>query len=637
MKNFQSGTSKRPLARAVVATNAGVAIAALLFAAVMLVALQYVLLRSALLDDVGMQASIIGNNSAAALLFKDHEAGDETLGALQVAPYIETAAVFPLGGAPLAVYSSVPAATPARPDAALLDAGHRFSLTALEVAQRIDYRGRHLGCVLIVASLRVLYLRLLAYAALTLLVAAAALGIAMPLLSRMKRAVMRSEARLDYLAHVDPVTGLWNRNSFNERLRTALHSGAPRGGHTGLVMLDLDDFKVVNDSLGHTQGDALLHAIAQRLPAALRSGQTLYRFGGDEFAVILPALAHPADAYRAGQDILERLALPFDVGGQEVYVKASVGTSVSPADGADIETLTRSADTAMYHAKRRGKNACAAFRPEMDQRTQNRLALEHDLHQALERDEFLLYYQPQVNLRDGRIVGVEALLRWKHPQRGFVPPDEFISIAEGCGLIVPLGHWVLRSACRQAAAWRNEGLEPIQMAVNVSVRQLREKDLLASIEDALQDSGLEPSALELELTESMMLEGVEAGAALLQHLRALGVRLAIDDFGTGYSSLSYLSSYRVDKLKIDRGFVRRIPGDGATIAAAIIAMARSLDLVVIAEGVEQPAQAEFLLRAGCEMGQGYLFGAALPAEQVAALLRAQATRGRIPPALAASG
>lgn len=632
-----AGASQWPLSRAVAATNAGAAAAALSVAAVMLVALQFVLLRSALLDDLDMQASIIGNNSAAALMFSDHEAGEETLGALKVTPYIAWAGVFPRQGAPLAVYAAAPGLVAEPADAELLAAGHRFQLGSVQVAQGIDYKGRRLGYVLIVASLRQLYLRLLGYATLTLLVAAAALGIAMPLLSHMRREVMRSEAHLDHLAHVDTVTGLWNRNTFNERLQDLLRPDEPAAGHTGLVMLDLDDFKIVNDTLGHSQGDELLRAIAQRLPSALRKEQSLYRFGGDEFAMILPALASPAEAHRVGQGILDRLAQPFEVGGQEIYVKASVGTSVSPADGADIEALTRSADTAMYYAKRRGKNACVAFRPEMNLRAQHRLELEYDLHQALERGELKLHYQPQVNLRDGRIVAVEALVRWRHPTRGDVPPDEFIAVAEGCGLIVTLGRQVLRAACRQAAAWRAEGLDPGRMSVNVSVRQLRERDLLADIEDALQDSGLDPAQLELELTESMLLEGIDACAALLQRIRARGISVAIDDFGTGYSSLSYLSTYRVDRLKIDRSFVRRIPGDGAPIAAAIIAMARSLSLVVIAEGVEQQAQAEFLLQAGCEVGQGFHFATALPPEQIARLLRAQgACGGVLPVPLAAS-
>lgn len=615
---------ERKLSRAVTATNAGLAVAALSIAAVMLIGLQFVLLRHALLDDVRMQASIVGSNSAAALMFDDHEAGEETLGALRVTGYIRQAAVFKLGVAqPLALYQREAGPPPAKPATELLDAGHRYSLESLEVAQRIVQKGRQVGCVVIVAGLRELYLRLLGYASLTLLVAATALGISMPLLSRMKRAVMRSEAHLDYLAHVDPVTGLYNRNSFNERLQAALVASSGRG-HTGLLMLDLDDFKVVNDTLGHAQGDALLRSLAQRLPAALEHGQTLYRFGGDEFAVVLPALAEPQEAQRAGQKIMDLLSRPFTVGNQEIYVKASIGTAVGPADGADLETLTRNADTAMYAAKRRGKNACIAFRAEMNLRTQHRLALERELHQGLERDELVLHFQPQVCLADGRVTGVEALLRWQHPQRGLLRPDEFIGVAERCGLIVPLGRWVLRAACHQAAAWRAQGLPPLQMAVNVSVRQLREKELLADIEDALEDAGLDAAQLELELTESMLLEDIDGCAALLQRIRTLGVRLAIDDFGTGYSALSYLPNYHVDKLKIDGSFVRRIPGDGAPIASAIIALARSFNLAVIAEGIEQQSQVDFLRGCGCDTGQGFYFAKPLPAAEIECMLRGQA-------------
>jgi diguanylate cyclase (GGDEF)-like protein len=614
---------ERELSRAVVATNAAMAVVALAIAAVMLIGLQFLQLRRALLDDVRTQASIVGSNSAAALMFNDAEAGTETLGALRVTRYIRQAAVFGVAGiAPLAIYERQPGPPPARPGADLLAAGYRFSLGTLEVAQRIEQRGRTVGSVLIVASLRELYLQLLIYASLILLVALAALGIAMPLLLRMKREVQRSEAHLDYLAHIDPVSGLRNRNSFSRHLRDALAT-CPPGAHVGLLMLDLDDFKVVNDTLGHAQGDALLRALALRLPAALERDQALYRFGGDEFAVVLPRLRDPAAAQRAGQEIMNLLARPFSVGSHEVYVKASVGAAVGPADGADLETLTRNADTAMYAAKRRGKNACVAFRPEMNQRVQHRLALERELHQALERNELLLHFQPQVRLADGGMVGVEALLRWRHPTRGLLRPDEFIGVAEHCGLIVSLGRWVLRAACRQAAAWREQGLPPLQMAVNVSVRQLREKELLADIQDALEDTGLDATQLELELTESMLLEDIEGCAALLQRIRALGVRLAIDDFGTGYSALSYLPTYHVDKLKIDRSFVRRIPGDGAPIVTAIIALARSFNLAVIAEGIEQPAQAEFLRRAGCGVGQGFLYAQALPADAIAQILRGQ--------------
>jgi diguanylate cyclase (GGDEF)-like protein len=618
----------KPLVRAVNTTNFYAAAAALAAAAVMLVALQFVLLRNALVDDVSMQASIVGTNSAAALLFEDPKAAQETLHALQHSEYLESAVVFTPRGSPLAVYTNNTAFKPQPPSPELLAEGYHFGLRSVDVAQRIDYNGQRVGAVLIRADLRPMYLRLLGYATLTLVVAVGALIMTVPLLSGMQSAVRHAEARLEFLAHTDPITGLPNRNSFNDSLQRALEEARAGQKLVGLILLDLDDFKVVNDSLGHDQGDLLLKVIAERLQPSMRAGDIICRLGGDEFAAVLTGFHSQAEVHNAGRQMLEQFSRPFAVSGQQIYVTASVGSSISPQGTVDVQTLTRNADTAMYHAKRHGKNACAEFRPEMNQRAQHRLALEHDLHRALERNEFQLYYQPQITLGEGRIVGVEALLRWPHPERGFVSPMEFIPVAEGCGVIVPLGRWVLETACRQMSAWREVGFGSLQMAVNLSVRQMRDKDLLAQILEVLRHSGLPAGQLELEITESMLMENIEHGAALLQALRRHGIRLAIDDFGTGYSSLSYLASYRVDKLKVDRKFIERIPGDGAAITSAIIAMAKTLDLEVAAEGVETDAQLDFLRGAGCHLMQGFHFSPGVPAESLTGMLLAQSSAER---------
>jgi diguanylate cyclase (GGDEF)-like protein len=606
--------------RSITSANVRTAAASLLIACVALVALQFVSLRKALLEDVSAQASLVGTNSAAALMFSDRKAAEETLAALKAIPYVENAAVFNALGVPLAVYGGE-AGTPypllETPQPAR---GHRFEAAYLVIVQPIDFEGQRVGTVLIRATLKPLYLRLTLYAVLTLLVAMGALGVTLPLVARMQRDVMRAEAHLDYLAYVDPVTGLPNRHAFNDRLRAAVEKTAASRSRVALILLDLDNFKVVNDTLGHEHGDRLLKAIAQGLVAVSRRTDVVFRIGGDEFAVILTPLDSAQDAMTIARQIMERLARPLLVGTQEIYVTASVGTSLSPDDGIDIETLMRNADTAMYYAKHNGKNACVAFRQDMNQRTQHRLALERDLHRALERKEFEVHYQPQIDIRDRRIVGVEALLRWNRGGSGFVSPAEFIPVAEECGLIVPIGRWVLRMACRQAAAWRDAGLVPILMSVNVSVRQLRQEHLLPDVVEALRESGLSPEQLELEITESMLMETVDASTGVLQRVRDEGVRVAIDDFGTGYSSLSYLPTLPINRLKIDRSFVRRIPGDGQAITTAILALAQSFDLSVVAEGVEEDAQVDFLRRAGCHLMQGWHFAPAMPAEEISRLL-----------------
>lgn len=605
--------------------NLATAGSALLVASVMLILFQFMSLRSALVEDVHVQARIIGENSAAALLFNDSRASTETLAVLAASSSIEAAGVFTPEGKLLASFQRDGARAIAMPSRSLIDDAHHFSVDHLELVRRVDFDGATVGLVAVRASLDKLYARLVGYAGLTLAVAMGSLVVAYLLVARMRRVVKRTEAHLEYLAHVDSVTGLPNRHAFNERLAAALSRVDQFGGGTGLLLLDLDNFKIVNDTLGHHCGDALLKLVAQRLLECLRGGHLLCRIGGDEFAVILES-STGTDGERIAEKILAALSAPFDVDVHEIYVTASAGISSYPDDAADMETLTRHADNAMYQAKSKGKNAYEKFHPELNRRVQKRLSIESSLRKALERGELMLYYQPQVSLRDGRLVGLEALLRWDRPELGLVNPAEFIPVAEDSGLIVPIGRWVLHTACKQVAAWRDAGLGAVQVSVNLSARQTKDSHLMHDILSALRENGVPPSQLELEITETVLMENVHANVELLHRLQAAGIRLSIDDFGTGYSSMAYLKRFPIDQVKIDRTFVRDIPGNGddEAITTAIIAMAHSLGLSVVAEGVETGQQLAFLRDAGCDIMQGYYFAEARPPEQVAAFLKSRA-------------
>ncbi|HJV53901.1 MAG TPA: EAL domain-containing protein [Noviherbaspirillum sp.] len=610
------------LGRWLTQANLAGAAAALLVASVLLIVFQFILLRNAMVDDLDVQAHIVSDSSVAALLFDDGRAGMETLEALAASPGIQAAGIFTLGGRQLASYTRGRAAPVAPPPAALVEAGHRFGLNRLELVHPVDVDGRHVGFVVVRAGLKPLYARLAGYVGLTLSIAAGSLALAYLLVRRMRRRVKSAEAYLHYLAHVDPVTELPNRHAFNERLLFALSRVGQAGGNIGLLLLDLDNFKIVNDTLGHQCGDRLLRLVAQRLTASLRSGDAICRIGGDEFAVILESDAATRGEHVSAK-ILAALAAPFDVNMHEIYVSASIGISAYPRDAADLETLIRNADTAMYQAKSKGKNAFEMFHPELDQKVQKRLALETSLRRALERGELTLHYQPQFSLKDGCMVGLETLLRWNHPELGVVSPVEFIPIAEESGLIVPIGRWALREACKQVAAWREAGFDNIQVSVNLSARQTKDCQLIGDILAALRDAGMAPGQLELEITETVLMENVHANVELLHRLQTEGIRLSIDDFGTGYSSMAYLKRFPIDQVKIDRTFVRDIPGDGddEAITTAIIAMAHSLGLSVVAEGVETEQQFDFLRNAGCDIMQGYYFAEPATPERVEAFLR----------------
>ena len=430
----------------------------------------------------------------------------------------------------------------------------------------------------------------------------------------------RSEAQLEHLVHYDPLTNLPNRRLVQSRLQHAIDRAERQRAHVAVLFLDLDRFKNVNDSLGHPVGDELLEALTGRLSARLREDDTLGRLGGDEFLILLETLARPEDAGSVAQSLLQLLEEPFVLpSGHELYMGASIGISLYPEDGRSVTELVKHADVAMYQAKEQGRNTYRFYTPTLTQAANERLDLEARLRRALANDEFVLYYQPQFDSQGRVLIGCEALVRWFSPEEGMVSPDRFIPLAEETGLIVPLGDWVLRTACAQGRRWLDAGFAEFTIAVNLSGRQLQQRDLVRRVAAILEQTGLPPERLKLELTESMIMLQGEQAADLLQSLKALGLRLSIDDFGTGYSSLAHLKRFPIDELKIDRSFVRDIPQDQSDmeIAATIIAMARNLKLRVIAEGVETPSQLDFLIRQGCHGHQGYLLGHPLPASDFA--------------------
>ena len=428
-----------------------------------------------------------------------------------------------------------------------------------------------------------------------------------------------TQTRLAYMAEFDTLTGLPNRNLLQDRLNQSVAQARRRQWQGAVLFIDLDRFKLVNDTLGHHVGDRLIAEVGRRIRRCLRGGDTVGRVSGDEFGVVLTDLAQADDAALVAQKILDGLSRPFDLGGNEAYVTASIGISVFPADGADAETLLKNADMAMYRAKELTRNAYCFFTAEMNQRSVAKLQLNTDLRRAIERGEFVLHYQPKVDLRDGAIHGVEALLRWNHPQRGMVLPADFVPALEDSGLILPVGEWVLGEAARQIGAWQRAGFAPVPVAVNLSAKQFRRRDLDALIRAALSDTQVPAGMIELEITESCLMDEPEEAVRLLAGLREAGLKISVDDFGTGYSSLSYLTRLPLTALKIDRSFVRDVAtrSESASIVRAVIDMAHNLGFTVIAEGVETGDQVAFLRRHGCDLGQGFLFGEPAAAAELA--------------------
>jgi diguanylate cyclase (GGDEF)-like protein len=440
----------------------------------------------------------------------------------------------------------------------------------------------------------------------------------------MAEAADLSAAQISHLAKHDVLTNLPNRSLLTDRLSQSIALAQRHGEKVALLYLDLDHFKHINDSLGHAVGDLLLQSIAKRLLACVRGSDTVCRQGGDEFVVLLVEIATAEDAALTAKKLIASIAQPHLIDAHRLHVTVSIGMSIYPDDGKDAEALIKNADTAMYYAKRNGRNSLEVFRSEMNDRAAARQSIEVALHQALEHNEFVLNFQPKVNLNTGAITGAEALVRIANPGGVLLYPEHFVAVAEDCGLIVPIGRWVLREACRQAACWLRDGLDIGQISVNVSAAEFHAKDFLPDIRAALAESGLEANHLVIEVTESGLMQAAESTIAILSAIREMGIRIAVDDFGTGYSSLSYLHRFPVDILKIDQSFVRDVEVDGeeAVLVSAIIEMGKSLKLQVVAEGIETSQQVSFLKSHDCVEGQGYFYSRPLAAKDYAALVAA---------------
>jgi diguanylate cyclase (GGDEF)-like protein len=444
-----------------------------------------------------------------------------------------------------------------------------------------------------------------------------------------------AERQIQYLATHDALTGLHNRAMFSQLLDFSIKSARRKSSQCAVIFIDLDRFKVVNDSLGHPAGDALLVEVAKRIAGCLRESDVVARFGGDEFVLVIDGIQSRSEAAAVSQKLLQAIGVPMSLEGDEWRTSASLGIAMFPDDGHDEETLTKNADRAMYAAKESGKSRFSFYSHEIGSQSKERMALETKLRHALEFDQFTLHYQPKIDGLTGRISGVEALLRWTHPDLGTLAPDKFIPLAEETGLIVPIGRWVLKTACAQNVAWQREGLPAISMAVNLSPRQFLDEDLLADLDEVLAETGLAPHLLQLEITESMVMTNVERATGLLEEIQSRDVKLAIDDFGTGYSSMSLMKKFPIDTIKIDRSFVRDLADSAAdrAITTAIIAMGKALGLTVVAEGVETREQDRFLREKSCDELQGYLFSRPVPPADIRGLLLAQHVPAALQPGL----
>ncbi len=655
----------------------------IVLASLMLLLAQFYFFNRNLLETTNSNAAMISENVSAAMMFADKNAAQDILASLRSSTDIEMAAIYDQQGNLFVSYHHdikdmgehiLPASAP--------QTGYTFSIQHLMLSQPIKIKGEQFGSIYLQTSLYAVYIQLAWYLAAIIAIMSFSLLLANTLLRRLLKQItdpIRSlanasetiskhgdysirvnddtldeigllgrsfnhmldriqkrdtelaeeivqrkniQTRLDKLAHYDNVTNLPNRHYFNEHLSHVVRRALKFDIQVVVMFIDLDNFKFVNDTLGHHAGDTLLRIVSERLSKSLRFGDVISRVGGDEFAIILENVEKIEQATMVAEKCLASLGEVIQFDGNELYIGASIGISACPEDASDMHELLKHADTAMYYAKSRGKNNYQAFLPDMDEQAQKRLRLDSSLRHALDREEFALYYQPQIDLATRRITGVEALIRWICPELGIVNPIEFIPAAEENGLIVPIGEWVLKTACQQLKAWHVLGLTHLSMSVNLSGRQLREEMLLERIVDIVQETGVNPTALHLELTESMLMDAAAATIEKLEQIRAIGILLSIDDFGTGYSSMSYLKRFPINTLKIDKSFIQDLPGDqdDSAITKAIIAMAHSLKMHVIAEGVETEEQAEFLLANGCLNSQGYLFSKPVPAEQIGKLL-----------------
>jgi diguanylate cyclase (GGDEF)-like protein len=607
------------LSRALVASS-GIA---LLLAGLIFDGYVYFSQRAALVDDMRVQARIIAENTSAAIIFDDTRAAVQTLAGLQASPPVLRAELLDAKGRLVASYSA-PDSPPLPPEARVHlppSQPHGFVEGHLLLHQAVREGRRDVGDLHLVVDLAPLYRRVLMHVGITILASAAAFALAYAMVLRIRRDIDATEGRLDYLAYYDPVTGLPNRHAANEQLSRLIGTVGRTSDGFALLLLDLDDFKIVNDTLGHAVGDELLRAIAQRLTQHMRPADIACRFGGDEFVILSPRVAGRVHVEVLAVAAMKALAEPVTIGGHEVRISGSIGLAHFPTDANDVAGLLRAADTAMYDAKGKGKNTWSVYNSHMEQGALARLRLDNDLRRAIERNELRLVYQPIVNLGTHRVEGAEALLRWDHPELGTVPPAEFIPLAERSGLIVEIGQWVLNQACLQIKAWADAGHGGIFVAVNVSARQVR-RGLRAQVDKALALSSADPHMLEIEITEHSMVEDIASNVDQIAALGEMGIRVAVDDFGTGLSSLAYLKRLPINKLKIDRAFVKDLPHsrDDATIALAIISMAHSLELTVVAEGVETREQQDMLAAQGCDAAQGYLYSKPVAASEIGRLL-----------------
>ncbi|HSQ80235.1 MAG TPA: EAL domain-containing protein [Casimicrobiaceae bacterium] len=647
-----------------------------------LIANEYVMHVWTLLDDLQLQASRISEGASASIAAGNRQEASALLARLGATQEVTRAAIFDARGAAVGQFRPGGAASLNAPGA---HTGTRLSWTRVDVTRAIVAGNRRVGTLRVEASLDAINRRLAWYAMVVAFAAIAGVGIAVWLIDRMlvaaagplrqliqlmetvtatrRRGALpeagsedevsalarsfrqmlkrirererdleqelhdrkRAEKNLAQLAHYDALTSLPNRNFFNTRLTEVLASARQAEHPVALLFIDLDNFKIVNDTLGHHVGDLLLAAAAARLRNSVRNSDITCRLGGDEFTVILDDVDTAEHAGQIAAKIIDALAKPFRLLDIDVHVSASIGISMYPKDGGDVSRLMKCCDMAMYHAKEKGRNNFQFFSDEMNARILRRHAIETGLRRALENGELALHYQPQVDVRTRGIVGAEALLRWTDASGASISPQDFIPVAEETGLIIPIGEWLLLAACSQASLWQQRGFPTVSVSVNLSARQFREPGIVRMIANALEDSGLDPSLLVLELTESILMEDTETTNAKAQDLRAMGVLLAIDDFGTGYSSIGYLKRLPISEIKIDRRYVSGIPhdADGATLTQAILAMGRGLDLEVVAEGVETQAQMDFLASQNCTRAQGHLIAPALTAAQFDDLLRDQ--------------
>ena len=611
------GSSPRIAYRLAIASNFAAG-AALLLAVVMMIIVEFFSLRATLLDETRVKAELIADNVSAALIFKDQDAAADIIGTLKASAVVTGAVLMDADHVILATY---PKTYFAKTSDLSPEGGrtHRFVIDRLEVWAPVLHHGKRIGNIYMVVSMSRLFSQLGFFALISVSIALVALLVAYKLLARVRSSVRQAEQRLRYLAHVDAVTGMANRNEFHERLDFSISEASQFRESLAVLVLDLDNFKQVNDTLGHEAGDELLRVIGQRLAKALRREDVVARLGGDEFAFVLRYIGSRQEAAQVCDKLVAAIAQPVPIGTHSFFVTASIGMAFYPEDGSDGKTLIRNADTAMYQAKTAGKNAYESFKPAMDANVRRRVSMELSLRAALENNELSLHYQPKIDLASGSLIGFEALLRWQCEQMGgAVSPVDFIPVAEDSGLIVPIGEWVIRQALADIKHWNRYRSNKLHVAVNLSVRQIRVGSIPQFISGLLSETGIPAEWLELELTESMVMENVHSQIETFHALRNLGVRLAIDDFGTGYSSMSYLKRLPINTLKIDRSFVGDLARDSndLAIATAIVALGHSMGLTVVAEGVETEEQANALMAIGCDIGQGYLYARPMPSERI---------------------